>query len=203
MELESSEKAKEISENWNAHLFGGSSCRLTKKYQESSVILKDFPLPRQLSYLGLEEGDLDDYFKSRYSGCSVERFIRKDQTPMKIVKLTFPEKQHFDKIIEDGGIFVEHLWVNAEVSRPPKPRVIQCFNCCQMGHVASHCPKATSTCSHCSLTDHSFTTCQVPRQLWKCVNCKGNHDAMDRSCRIWKEKTKQIEERHSNRQRNG
>ena len=58
IETEDKDSAIKMKDNWNDALFGGSSCRLTKKRMNKEVVLKDVPLPEQMARTGVPEEDL-------------------------------------------------------------------------------------------------------------------------------------------------
>ena len=133
VELETEDEAKELVSTWNTSLFGGSKCRSTKKRQADSVVLKDVPLPEDISETGMNEEDLHKAIRLKYPNAHIERF-KKDGRPMHVVKIT-PENQEQAEELLKAGFAIGNLWVRAQKAIN-KPRVIQCYNCLQLGHIS-------------------------------------------------------------------
>ena len=64
--------------------------------------------------------------------------------------------------------------------RPYRPRVLQCFNCYGFGHASRVCVR-DKICGLCSQPEHG--ECAAPKV---CANCKGDHSARDKECKIYK-----------------
>ncbi|KYQ47207.1 hypothetical protein ALC60_13777 [Trachymyrmex zeteki] len=66
----------------------------------------------------------------------------------------------------------------------PLPRI--CYACHRVGHVSAAC-KSTPRCLHCGNDKHNeASVCQMQDEASKCINCKGNHWANDRTCPDYK-----------------
>ena len=69
-----------------------------------------------------------------------------------------------------------------------KHRPLQCFNCFGYGHSSKRCTKQRS-CAACSFPQHEGE-CTNPIV---CVNCKGNHNAINKECEAFKSELIAIE----------
>lgn len=64
--------------------------------------------------------------------------------------------------------------------------VNQCSGCWKFGHLLKFCPIKKKLCPKCGSAEHS--NCEVNE--YKCLNCKGSHMVLDKSCPVFlKEKT--------------
>lgn len=67
--------------------------------------------------------------------------------------------------------------------------VLQCYNCCKIGHMAKDCKDGLPTCSQCT-EFHRFKDCPNKEKLKICTNCKNekvadcHHNAFDRKCPV-------------------
>lgn len=112
----------------------------------------------------------------------VRRFMKKTGEgilPLQTVSVTFA-----------GNILPEYVTYELCALRvePYIRPVIQCFKCLNFGHMSKFCKKMT-VCSICGQS-HSYKECENIDNPF-CVNCKGNHVALSKSCPI---KMKKIEE---------
>ena len=189
VELETEVEAKELVSTWDTSLFGGSNCRSTKKRQADSVVLKDVPLPEDISETGMSEDDLNRAISLKYPNAKIERF-KKDGKPMHIVKIT-PETQDQTEELLQAGFAIGNLWVRAEKAIN-KPRVIQCYNCLQLGHIAKVC-KQNKKCSKCAKEGHGYLDCNLTNHDdFKCGNCNGKHIAISSRCPLIQKKVQEL-----------
>lgn len=64
--------------------------------------------------------------------------------------------------------------------------VNQCSGCWKFGHLLKFCPTKKKLCPKCGSPEHS--NCELNN--YKCLNCKGSHLVLDKSCPVFlKEKT--------------
>ena len=117
-----------------------------------SVVLKDVPFPDDISETGINECELHNAIKTKYPNAKTERF-KKDGKPMHIVKIT-PEDQNQAEEFLQTGFNIGNLGVRVEKALN-KPRVIQCFKCFQMGHIATVCQNPTK-CSKYANEGHGY-----------------------------------------------
>ena len=189
VELETETEAKELVSTWDTSLFGGSKCRSTKKRQADSVVLKDVPLPEDISETGMNEEGLHEAIRSKYPNAHIERF-KKDGRPMHVIKIT-PENQVQTEELLTAGFAIGNLWVRAEKAIN-KPRVIQCYNCLQLGHIAKIC-KQTTKCSKCAKEGHGYLDCNLTNHDdFKCANCNGKHIAISSNCPTIQKKAQEL-----------
>ncbi|KAL0902064.1 hypothetical protein ABMA27_000024 [Loxostege sticticalis] len=110
---------------------------------------------------------------------AVRRFTKRSPegiTPLQTVSVTF-----------SGNVLPEH--VNYGLCIVPveayiKP-VVQCYKCMAFGHTTKFC-KRNIVCSICS-QPHSFKECTNVNKP-HCVNCKGEHIAVSRTCPVKQQK---------------
>lgn len=60
--------------------------------------------------------------------------------------------------------------------------VTQCHLCLRYGHPAAKCLDKDCVCAHCSRKGHKAAACPSAEGDPVCSNCKGKHNAMDRTC---------------------
>ncbi|XP_047986411.1 uncharacterized protein LOC125226469 [Leguminivora glycinivorella] len=65
--------------------------------------------------------------------------------------------------------------------------VTQCSGCWKFGHIIKVCPTKKILCPKCGSEDHA--NCEL--KTYKCLNCKGLHFVLDRSCPMY-QKEKEI-----------
>lgn len=70
-------------------------------------------------------------------------------------------------ILTKGRLFVEFSSHTAK-DYLVVPRCLKCFD---IGHVAKHCRKESSSCGHCGEIDHVKTDCQKIKQPKICIPC--------------------------------
>ena len=63
------------------------------------------------------------------------------QPPVRVLQKVFTEWDHFQAVIETGGVFIGALCLEADKANPPKPRVNQCYKCLKFGHRTTLCLK--------------------------------------------------------------
>ena len=80
-----------------------------------------------------------------------------------------------------NSVLPSEIVIESEILRvrPYRPRVLQCFNCFGFGHASRVCTRA-KICQSCSQLEHG--DCSRPKV---CANCKGDHDARNKSCKIF------------------
>ena len=195
IETENKEAANKMKENWPENLFGGSSCRLTKKKIRNEVILKDVPLPTQIERTGVSEDDLTATIQEKYPKSKVQRFKRRDGTPMHMVKVITETVEEAEDLVKNGFL-IGCLWVQAEYIKANRNRVIQCYKCLRLGHIAPQC-NFNQRCSKCGEEGHKYTQCTCHGTAFKCANCSGNHQAVSQECKIIKDKLKELIDRQN------
>lgn len=60
--------------------------------------------------------------------------------------------------------------------------VTQCHLCLRYGHPASKCNEKECTCSHCGRKGHKADACPAAEADPTCSNCRGRHNARDKTC---------------------
>ena len=138
IETEDKESANRVKNNWNDTLFGGSSCRLTKKRVNNEIVMKDVPLLGQMPRTGIAEDEMLHCIQEKYPRANIQRFKRRDGSPMHIVKvITETEEQAQDMVT--NGFILGCLWIQVENLKPRNNQIIQCYKCLRLGHISSQC----------------------------------------------------------------
>lgn len=126
--------------------------------------------------LELSEEEVSDAIKcpNDIQILSVKRLQRRDENswmPSEVVKVGF-RGSYLPSFIN-----VDCLRAKVEPFVFP---VTQCSNCWKFGHVKMRCSSKKIVCPKCT-EDHN--NCEVT--TFKCVNCKGDHMALNRSCPVY------------------
>lgn len=127
--------------------------------------------------------EIKDYFKETgVNFVDIERMWKgkkEDGKVSKCIKITFEGKEMPDSI-KFGYRYLE--------VRPYFPKVIQCFKCQGFGHRVDDCVSKEETCVKCS-GRHMAKDCKenIQKHELKCSNCKENHVASYRGCRVARE----------------
>jgi len=64
----------------------------------------------------------------------------------------------------------------------PFEEVTQCHMCLRYGHPAAKCHEKETSCAHCGRKGHKAAECPAAEADPICTNCKGKHNARDRTC---------------------
>ena len=172
-----------MKDNREEKLFGGSSCRLTKRLN-NEVVLKDVPLPGQAAKTGIFEDDLWPCIQQTYPRAKIRTFRRCNFCPMQMVKPTTETEDQVDHFVTNGLPF-DSLWVPIENIVPKKNKqIFQCYKCLRLGHIASQCRLN----QRCGEEGHNHTQCT------KCANCSGKHQAISHDGKVIQEKLKGLNE---------
>ena len=103
----------------------------------------------------------------------VRRFIRKANSEI------IPTNAFLLRIAATRVPSVIRLGPLQVIPRTYYPKPMLCLNCAHYGHTRLRC-KTSQVCHNCGIPAHG--ECTVPL---KCVNCKGNHNAFDKSCPLY------------------
>ena len=74
-------------------------------------------------------------------------------------------------------------------------KIICCFNCQKLGHIARNCSFPTR-CPRCSSTDHGENFSKNPSL---CANCGGSHPATSSDCSLFKSIAQKVYARNTKR----
>lgn len=124
--------------------------------------------------LELTEADIMDSIRCPSPGVliSVNRLQRRDKhngwIPCETVRLCFKDTYL------PPYVTVEGLQIRVEAYVFP---VSQCSRCWKLGHTAKRCPSNSVICPKCANNHENCDT-----TVFKCVNCRGNHMALLKSC---------------------
>ncbi|KAF0718131.1 Uncharacterized protein FWK35_00030799 [Aphis craccivora] len=67
-------------------------------------------------------------------------------------------------------------------STSPYEDVTQCHLCLRYGHPAAKCNEKDCVCAHCSRKGHKAADCPAAEADPTCANCRGKHNARDKTC---------------------
>lgn len=130
--------------------------------------------------LEMEEKEISDVFESNYKIISVNRLKRLNEEGKWI-------DSEAVRICFSNPTLPPYIWVYGcrfKVERYVFP-VTQCSGCWKFGHSVKFCPTNRKICPKCG---NNHENCEL-RDI-KCLNCKGAHIVLDRSCPMFlKEKT--------------
>jgi len=79
------------------------------------------------------------------------------------------------------------------VERERTTRVIRCFNCQRLGHIAAHCQNS-KVCEFCCGSHGYYDKCEGNV---KCANCGGDHPASSNLCIVYKNRYEAITGQHT------
>ena len=96
-----------------------------------------------------------------------------------MIIFTFQNDMRPESVYIDG----ENYWIH-----PFKYRPLQCFNCFGYGHASKVCERAR-VCPSCSVPKEETHFCSPPPV---CINCKGEHDARNRNCQVYKKEQEAV-----------
>lgn len=184
IELNSEEDAKHVEEAWDDSFFAEdgkvTDCKLLKRLSWSVVV----------KGVSTEYSDTDITIaaKRNYPGATIRRFITKDNTKLRTIKIDFQTEEHY-KTCLSKGFAMDHYLFSAEEYKPRK-RIIQCYKCCKFGHVAKLCNQTHFTCQICS-KNHPTQQCNSGSSF--CVNCEhSGHNATSKDCPMYQELVKKL-----------
>ncbi|KAF9417392.1 hypothetical protein HW555_005489 [Spodoptera exigua] len=126
--------------------------------------------------LDLEEEEILTAIKcpSNIQIISVKRLQRRHESgwePSEVVRIGF-SGSHLPSFI-----YVD--WLRTKVDPFVFP-VTQCSKCWKFGHVKTRCPSNKIVCPKCT---EQHNNCEVT--TFKCVNCRGDHMALNRNCPVY------------------
>lgn len=79
------------------------------------------------------------------------------------------------------------------IERERTTRVIRCFNCQRLGHIAAHCQNS-KVCEFCCGSHGYYGKCEGKA---KCANCGGDHPASSTQCIVYKTRYEALTGQHS------
>lgn len=108
---------------------------------------------------------------------------RAKSAPTTMLRLILKTEEQKKKLIKEG-IFLDQMHFNcvqAIEDSKDAPKILQCFNCQQLGdHMSSAC-KNPQKCVLCA-GPHRKAECTKTRDDFSCANCLGNHAAWSQFC---------------------
>ena len=122
--------------------------------------------------------------------CNIRRLTRRfTGKPTQVVKLRCSEES-VNKLLNFSVVINNKV---CKVERDRLARVIRCYNCQQLGHIAAHCqnPKVCEFCA-CSHSDEVRCTGHI-----KCANCAGPHPASSSQCNAYITRFEALADQHS------
>ena len=119
---------------------------------------------------------------------------------MTTVKIDFAQTEEYERCLKEGNVKVGER-VHNVVQFEPKQRVIQCYRCFKFGHVAKLCSRQEQRCNLCS-KNHNEQNCMFWQDKncdrFKCSNCGGKHESLDRKCPSYKKVVDKIRAQSNN-----
>ena len=101
----------------------------------------------------------------------------------RLIRVFCANKEKIRTAIESGvNIGLQRHRCEAPVELP---KVVQCYNCQQFGHISTSC-KETTKCLRCG-GNHKVKDCTQEKKTAKCSNCEGDHPAQYKGCKSYKE----------------
>jgi hypothetical protein len=202
IQLESEAKAREVISNWKPHYFTTHTPEnIGRNLGTSTIMLEDKNAKGIVFNVDREYSDefMTSELQTKYPGCIAKRFVNRDGQRLYTVIITFAKKSDFDQAINDRIIM---NYTPFDIRKfIPRPSVVQCYNCYKFNHISSICrtrKNGKQICSVCS-QHHDRSDCLIfrnkDRSQFKCVNCKGQHEATDRNCPKYMEQLKSIEQK--------
>jgi hypothetical protein len=166
-----------LSKEWPSDAFGKGIIFLNK----DNAIPKNFRIIIRGVHRDINLDEEEVATQLREQGITEAKRIlaRGNLAPTNLVIGQVTSKESLNKLI-NSGLFLFFQRHRVELDK----RLIQCFNCQQIGHTAATC-KNKVACLKCG-GDHHKNDCQSQKVL--CSNCKGPHVACSRACPLLKAK---------------
>ena len=203
IELESEDDVEHIKCEWQKVYFTinnnrhdstgkGTSCVKLADLKRC-VLAKDVPTD-------ISDTDLQLAINKNYPSATVKRFVRRTGDRMTTVKIDFAQTEEYERCLKEGNVKVGER-VHNVVQFEPKQRVIQCYRCFKFGHVAKLCSRQEQRCNLCS-KNHNEQNCMFWQDKncdrFKCSNCGGKHESLDRKCPSYKKVVDKIRAQSNN-----
>lgn len=125
--------------------------------------------------LDMEDKEILEVFKSRYEIMTINRLKRLNYDGKWIKSETV--RFCFNNPTPPAYVFAYEA--RFKVERYVFP-VTQCSGCWKFGHLIKYCPSKQLTCPKCG---QNHANCEITNI--KCLNCKGDHIVLDKSCPIF------------------
>lgn len=146
----------------------GGCCRLTNECNVCYGIIKGIDL-------GIEEKEILENITSSCEITFMKRLKRLDTDGKWIDSETFKVIFKSDKLPQ--YVYGYGCRFKVDTFRFP---VTQCSGCWKFGHQIKFCPNKNILCPKCGDKHDNCATVE-----YKCINCKGDHMALDKSCPIF------------------
>ena len=182
LEFEDVETADRVKRNWKPTLFGGNKGVVKLREEQVAGIIKHV-------YQDISEEDLIATVESQFVNSEVELFKR-DQKFTGSIKVTFNSEDDLKAAMEGAVVINRHRYIMEKFNH--QPRLIRCFNCHKLGHVARLCFMEGTICGKCCSREHKTKDCKVNPSQYKCFLCDGNHETGSKRCEIIKLKTEEL-----------
>ena len=171
--------------NWQKSQFSYKASYITAhdqstKQTEYSILLKHVPLNLTDSFI------INELSKSHPSIKESNRFLKNGKS-LYTVKITFSSLACMNKALSEGLILNNQFFWPEQYINIKKPT--QCLKCYKFNHTATRCTAKENICSLCS-GQHHYKTCTS--EILKCVNCDGGHNALNKTCPIYKKMLTQV-----------
>lgn len=131
---------------------------------------------------------LEDKYKDEEDGnvvIGVKRIHNKAGNPCPLIKLQVRSAQDIKNLVQDGLSIMYYHFKCEPCHELPVPN--QCDKCLIWGgHPTNKC-KSAKLCIRCGSHEHPSRDCPIAQEDRKCSNCGGNHIALYKGCKAYKE----------------
>ena len=185
IEVDTPENAKQVVMKWEGTKYFNTA--MDKDNPTEAFLLEDVRAKAVIEDVDkdLSDEEMTTSIQTQFPRAKARRFINK-YGPTHCVLITFNSKEDLERA-KNSRIHISDITFRV---RPYEARktLVQCYNCYGFRHIAAHCRKKT-TCPYCG-QNHAEADCLIKKDMltdqYKCINCKGNHTAIDKNCDQYK-----------------
>ena len=146
---------------------------------------------------------LEEKYKDEENGnvvVAVKRIHNKAGNPLPLVKLQVRSAQDINNLVKDGLLIMYHHFQCEPCHELPVPH--QCDKCLVWGgHPTNKC-KSAKLCIRCGSHEHPSRECPIDKENRKCSNCGGNHIALYKGCKAYKDAQNRLIEQQKEKKKN-
>lgn len=159
--------------------------------KSSSLIVEDSPRWPRVMFKGVQTDIRPEDLQSSIVSQNAHRNIDEDTTD-EILRPIFKQgkrdmdttnwvmeiNQNYYDRFEDATVYIGFMRCKAAAYE----EVTQCHVCLRYGHPAPKCQETEPRCTHCSRKGHKAADCPAAEGDPTCANCRGKHNARDKTC---------------------